>query len=74
MIRKMSAALSVTVWEHCNQLLESLVMTSTMQFNKAIRGVSGKYWIKTTTGVHQVYCDMKLECGGHKGGWMRIAA
>ena len=23
------AALSVTVWEHCNQLLESLVMTST---------------------------------------------
>ena len=24
-------------------------------------------------GVHQVYCDMELECGGHKGGWMRIA-
>ena len=43
------------------------------QVNKAIRGVSGNYWINTTTGVHQVYCDMELECGGHKGGWMRIA-
>ena len=43
------------------------------QFNKASRGASGNYWIKTTTGVHQVYCDMELECGGHKGGWMRIA-
>ena len=41
--------------------------------NKASRGVSGDYWIQTTTGVHQVYCDMELECGGHKGGWMRIA-
>ena len=35
--------------------------------------VSGNYWINTTTGVQQVYCDMELECGGHKGGWMRIA-
>ena len=35
--------------------------------------VSGDNWINTTTGVHQVYCDMELECGGHKGGWMRIA-
>ena len=43
------------------------------QFNKASRGVSRNYWINTTTGVHQVYCDMELECGGHKGGWMRIA-
>ena len=43
------------------------------QINKATRGVSGNYWINTTTGVHQVYCDMELECGGHKGGWMRIA-
>ena len=41
------------------------------QFNKV--RVSGNYWINTTTGVHQVYCDMELECGGHKGGWMRIA-
>ena len=43
------------------------------QINKASRGASGNYWITTTTGVHQVYCDMELECGGHKGGWMRIA-
>ena len=43
------------------------------QINKASRGASGNYWINTTTGVHQVYCDMELECGGHKGGWMRIA-
>ena len=43
------------------------------QFNKASRGASGNYWINTTTGVHQVYCDMELECGGHKGGWMKIA-
>ena len=35
--------------------------------------MSGNYWINTTTGVHQVYCDMELECGGHKGDWMRIA-
>ena len=43
------------------------------QINKATRGVSGNYWINTTTGIHQVYCDMELECGGFKGGWMRIA-
>ena len=43
------------------------------QYNKASRGASGNYWINTTTGVQQVYCDMELECGGHKGGWMRIA-
>ena len=43
------------------------------QINKASRGASGNYWINTTTGVHQVYCDMELECGGHKGGWMKIA-
>ena len=36
------------------------------QFNKV--RVSGNYWINTTNGVHQVYCDMELECGGHKGG------
>ena len=43
------------------------------QINKVSRGASDNYWIKTTTGVHQVYCDMELECGGLKGGWMRIA-
>jgi len=44
-------------------------MTST----RSTRPVSTNYWIQTSTGVHQVYCDMELECGGHKGGWMRIA-
>lgn len=43
------------------------------EINKASRGASGDYWIETSTGAHQVYCDMELECGGHKGGWMRIA-
>ena len=36
-------------------------------------GVSRDYWVNTTTGIHQVYCDMELACGGYKGGWMRIA-
>ena len=43
------------------------------QINKQSRGMSGDYWINTTTGVQQVYCDMELECGGQRGGWMRIA-
>ena len=43
------------------------------QINKATRGMSHDYWVNTTTGTHQVYCDMELKCGGHKGGWMRIA-
>ena len=43
------------------------------QNNKASRGVSGLYWINTTSGIHQVYCDMELQCGGHKGGWTRVA-
>ena len=30
------------------------------QMSEASRGVSGSYWIQTTTGVHQVYCDMEL--------------
>ena len=42
------------------------------QINKASRGVSGLYWINTTSGLHQVYCDMELECGGHRGGWTTI--
>ena len=37
------------------------------QINKDSRGVSSNYFINTTTGVHQVYCDMELECCGHKG-------
>ena len=43
------------------------------QINKVSRDVSSYYWVNTTTAVRQVYCDMELECGGHKGGWMRIA-
>ena len=42
------------------------------QINKASRGVSGLYWINTTSGLHQVNCDMELECGGFKGGWTMI--
>ena len=42
------------------------------QINKASRGVSGLYWINTTSGLHQVNCDMELECGGHKSGWTTI--
>jgi len=43
------------------------------EINKASRGVSSYYWVTTSTGEHQVYCDMELQCGGHKGGWMRVA-
>ena len=46
--------------------------TDIYQINKASRGVSGLYWINTTSGLHQVNCDMELECGGHKGGWTTI--
>ena len=42
------------------------------KINKASRGVSGLYWVNTTSGLHQVNCDMELECGGHKGGWTTI--
>ena len=41
--------------------------------NKATRGVSGLYWINTTSGIHHVYCNMELQCGGDKGGWTRVA-
>ena len=43
------------------------------QTNKASRGVSGLYWVRTVSGTHQVYCNMELQCGGHKGGWTRVA-
>jgi len=41
------------------------------RINKASRGISGYYWIKTDD-VHLVYCDMELSCGDQTGGWMRI--
>ena len=43
------------------------------QLNKASREVSGLYCITTASGTHQVYCNMELQCGGHKGGWTRVA-
>ena len=67
----------------CSSFCSALGMLSTSpgkscndiyQINKATRGVSALYWIQTDSGtVQQVYCDMELECGGHKGGWMRVA-
>ena len=66
----------------CSSFCTSLGMTQSnpgkscddiYQINKASRGASGDYYIQTTKGVQQVYCDMELECGGQKGGWMRIA-
>jgi len=40
--------------------------------NPASHGKSG-YYVIETDHVHTVYCDMELECSGHKGGWMKIA-
>ena len=40
--------------------------------NPESHGKSGYYVIKTDH-VFFAYCDMELECGGTKGGWMRIA-
>ena len=40
--------------------------------NPASHGNSG-YYIVETDHIQTVYCDMELECGGHKGGWMKIA-
>lgn len=31
------------------------------QINKASQGMSGLYWINTTSDLHQVTCDMELE-------------
>ena len=67
----------------CSNFCSALGMLSTSpgkscndiyQINKATRGVSALYWIQTDFGiVQQVYCDMELECGRHKGGWMKVA-
>ncbi|XP_065885481.1 uncharacterized protein [Dysidea avara] len=40
--------------------------------NPESHGKSGYYVIKTGH-LFFAYCDMELECGGTKGGWMRIA-
>ena len=70
-----SSSLLVTAQENtCSSFCTSLGMVQSnpgkscndiYKINKQSRGVSANYWINTTTGVHQVYCDMELECGGH---------
>ena len=40
--------------------------------NPVSHGKSDYYAIKTDQ-IHTVYCDMELECGGHRGGWMKVA-
>ena len=40
--------------------------------NPASHGRSGYYAVETDH-VFFAYCDMELDCGGTKGGWMRIA-
>ena len=77
----LSIAMVVAEEKTCSSFCSSLGMLQSSpgkscadiyQINKASRGVSGLYWINTTSGLHQVNCDMELECGGHKGGWTRI--
>ena len=40
--------------------------------NPTSHGNSGYYIVKTDHTL-TVYCDMELECGGHRGGWMKVA-
>ena len=40
--------------------------------NPTSHGRSGYYVLKTDH-LFFAYCDMELDCGGIKGGWMRIA-
>ena len=40
--------------------------------NPTSYGRSGYYVLKTDH-LFSAYCDMELDCGGTKGGWMRIA-
>ena len=80
-IFSIAAAVVVAEDKTCSSFCSSLGMLQSSpgkscaeiyQINKASRGVSGLYWINTTSGLHQVNCDMELECGGHKGGWITI--
>ena len=41
--------------------------------NPTSHGRSGDYVLKIDHNVFFAYCDMELDCGGNKGGWMRIA-
>ena len=78
----LTGCLAVNAEKVCSNFCSALGMTSSSpgkschdiyNINKASRGMSDFYYINTTVGVQQVYCDMELECGGHKGGWMRVA-
>ena len=42
------------------------------QRNPTSRGTIGHYWIMTDEGLFNVTCNMKLKCGGVKGGWMQV--
>jgi len=42
------------------------------QLNPTSRGSVGQYWIKTSEGLFEVTCNMKLKCGGVEGGWMQV--
>ena len=42
------------------------------QRNPTSRGSVGQYWIKTSEGLFEVTCNMKLRCGGVEGGWMQV--
>ena len=42
------------------------------QHNPTSRGTIGQYWIKTNKGLFKVTFNMKLKCGGIKGGWMQV--
>ena len=42
------------------------------QRNPTSRGSVGQYWIKTSEGLFEVTCNMKLKCGGVEGGWMQV--
>ena len=42
------------------------------QRNPFSRGRTGYYWIATNEGLFSVTCNMKLQCGGVKGGWMQV--
>ena len=42
------------------------------QHNPTSRGSVGHYWIKTSEGLFEVTCNMKLKCDGVEGGWMQL--
>ena len=42
------------------------------QRNPTSRGSVGQYWIKTSEGLFEVTCNMKLKYGGVEGGWMQV--